>query len=233
MFNERVVGNRKLHPNVRLAAAGNYASDKAHANRIITSMGSRVTHLHVEADAQAWLEYANSTNHDWRVLAYINEKPSNLHVFDPVKDKDNTFRCYRTWSDLSDILAHVPQISEEHRAVIEGTIGVVGATDFITYTRIADKLPKRAEIIADPDSIDVPKGDPALSYLLSFLLVDICRKNHFEKFLGLFNKFTPEFQFLIFKQWCNTASTAFTSMEIYGHPDLQDWVSEAIRVKKS
>lgn len=231
MMQERIVGNRKLHPNVSLIAAGNYATDRVHSNDIITAMGSRVVHLHCGVSSDEWLEYAQKNDHDWRVMAFIHEHPDALHVFDP-NSVDPTFRCYRTWSDLSDILKHVPELKESHRPVVEGTIGVEGASQFMTFARMADRLPKRNDIINDPDSIPVDKDDVALSYMLAYLLMDIAKKHHFKKFLKLFNKFSREFQFMIFRGWALNPGPA-GSTEIYSCEELSEWVQEALKIQQA
>lgn len=231
MLHERLVGNRKLHKRAFIVGAGNYITDRVHGHKLITAMGSRMVHIHMRADHKEWLAYAARTNHDWRVMAYINEKPNNLHVFDP-SSPELTFRCYRTWSDLSDLLKTMNRVDEDVRHIIEGTIGIPGATDFITYARMADKLPKRQDIIDNPDSVEVDQSDIPVTYLLSYLLIDICKEHHFTQFLPLFNKFSKEFQFLIYRAWANNPGPA-SMMEVHTHPALHEWTQECIRIKNA
>lgn len=212
--------------------AGNYTTDKAYSNPLISSLGSRVVHLHATSNPNDWLEYATGEGYDWRVLSYISEHPNRLHVFDPSDRADNTFPCYRTWEAMSDFLKTQSNINSIGKAVMQGIIGVAAATEFLTYLKVAAQLPKRDDIINDPDSINVPVKNVAVCYLLAYQLVDICQQHHFSKFLGLFHKFSPEMQFLIFRAWARKPGVA-TAMEVQEHPALQDWVMETIRIKQS
>lgn len=229
LIHERLVGNRKLHPNVYIIAAGNYTTDRAYSNKLISSLSSRVTHLHTISHSKDWLEYATAQGFDWRVLAYIEEHPDKLHVFDPSSDPDLTFRCYRTWENLSDILKQVPEITNTVRPVIEGTIGIAGSAHFVSFARLANRLPRRSEIKADPASIEIPTNDKALQYMLAYLMMDITQTDHFSRYIPMFKKFSGEMQFLIFKGWSARPGVASVP-EIQTHPDLDEWVQHAIKI---
>ena len=89
---DRQVGMFKLHKNVAIVAAGNLSTDKAIVNRTSTAMQSRLCHIELEVDNEAWIEWAHTHGIDYRITSFIEFKPDLLHNFDP-NHNDNTFPC--------------------------------------------------------------------------------------------------------------------------------------------
>src|SRR6185437_5875943 len=79
---DRMVGQRKLHPNVVIVAAGNLSTDRAIVNPISTAMQSLLIHLTMELDFNEFIEdVALPQQWDGRIIAYLNYKKSALHDF--------------------------------------------------------------------------------------------------------------------------------------------------------
>ena len=89
---DRQVGQRKLHSNTIIIAAGNMAGNNAIVNRLGTAMQSRLIHLELVSDVLIWLKWAASAGIDPRVMAYVHHNPEDFHRFDP-NHNDKTFAC--------------------------------------------------------------------------------------------------------------------------------------------
>lgn len=81
---DRMVGQHKLHKNVSIICAGNREEDNAVVNQLSTALKSRMVSIQLDIDYKSWLTWAEATNIDYRVNAYINFKgDEGLFDFDP------------------------------------------------------------------------------------------------------------------------------------------------------
>ena len=92
---DRAVYLHKLHPNVRIVAAGNLSTDRAIVNVQSTATTSRLTHYRLIVDHKVWVDWANANDIDHRIISYIKFKPESLHKFDPATS-ELTFASPRT-----------------------------------------------------------------------------------------------------------------------------------------
>jgi MoxR-like ATPase len=99
---DRMVGLKKLHPNVVIVCAGNLSSDRAIVNPIGTALQSRLIHLTMVLDHTEFMEdVAFAQNWDSRIIAFLSYKKEFLHDFRPDHD-DKTFCSPRTWEFMND-----------------------------------------------------------------------------------------------------------------------------------
>ena len=80
---DREVGNHKLHPNVKMVAAGNLETDGAIVNTMSSALISRFAHLKVKLDKKEWLDWATSSGIDYRITSFIGFKKDLLYTFNP------------------------------------------------------------------------------------------------------------------------------------------------------
>ena len=160
LLQERMIGQRKLHPNVRIILAGNRPEDGASAGGIDTALRSRVTTVIVHVDTDIWLEdWAIPRNLDSRVIGYIAQHPDELDNFDP-KHSGVTFNAPRTWNNLSDLIKG-KKIEDQKMAMYAGTISEASAIKFVGWCRVAEDLPKIEDIIEDPINTKIPTNTDA------------------------------------------------------------------------
>lgn len=167
---DKEVGQFTLHPAVHIMAAGNLMTDKAIVNRTSTATQSRLIHTQVECNMDEWMEWAQKTAIDYRVIGFINFKPESLHSFDP-NHNDLTFPCPRTWHFLSDLIASEKNLMGEGMdALLAGTVGEGMASEFRAFCDVYGEIPDIKEIIANPKTVKFEKTNPSISYALSSLV---------------------------------------------------------------
>ena len=173
---DRMIGEHKLHPNVRIIAAGNLATDNAIVNEIGTAMRSRLVHIKVDTHPKDWLDFAAKQGFDSRVVSYLSYQQSKLNTFKTFgSSSDETFACERTWEFVSQLLKanqsnQTKPIPQDMAALLAGTVGSI-AYEFVTYTEAFNELPALSEIISQPETCALP-STPAVRYLLSGMLAN-------------------------------------------------------------
>lgn len=164
----RMVGQRHLHKDVILAAAGNLDTDNAHTGKIGTALQSRVISLFLENDPKEWLKWAGGANLDYRITSFIGFKPDALHSFKP-DNVDANFPCQRTWEFVHKLIYKIPTLNAGHIPLISGAIGEGMAREFVGYCNVFGQLPTIQEIEANPSSAKLP-ADPGGKFGVSGLL---------------------------------------------------------------
>lgn len=172
---DREIGNRKIHPNCFIVCAGNKSSDKAIVNKLSTALQSRLVHLFMRPDADAWIEWAIQNRIDARIIAYLSSKPGNISTFDP-ESTDITYACPRTWHMLSDIIKNMPSLIGK-LSLLAGVIGKGVAVEFSSFCDLGDKVPTINDIINDPENTKIPEKLNTLYYLISSIATNLSPLN--------------------------------------------------------
>lgn len=171
---DRMVGQYKLHPNVRIVCAGNKMTDGAITHNLGTAIQSRVTHLELQLIEKDWLNWLDTQNWHTMVSSFLHFRPTLINNFDPKKEVI-TYASPRTWELLSKQL-NVGLLSlqkETYLPIIAGIIGERAAVDFISYVELFGSLPSLNDIVADPDNCIIPDSIGAKWALISFLADNI------------------------------------------------------------
>ena len=169
---DRMVGDKRLHPNVVLMAAGNRIEDRAAAVQLGSALNSRMIMLEVFPELQEWLEdVALPNRYDPRIVAFLSNYPEMLMNFDPARDR-GTFACPRTWSFMDSILkVDGVDVVDEHLALFSGTVGATAAPQFLNFITVFTRLPSLAEIVDKP--LTAPIGtDSATNWAIASMLLD-------------------------------------------------------------
>ena len=154
---DRQIGAHNLHKRVAIVCAGNKATDKAIVNRLSTAMQSRMIHLNLMVDPEAWLDWANASDIDHRVISFIKFRPELLHKFNP-SHADDTFASPRTWEFLSKIIKDKPKFTRTDHAVLVGTVGEGPATEFRAFSEVYKDLPTIEDMIENPTLVNIAKS---------------------------------------------------------------------------
>ena len=148
---DRMVGQRKLHPNVRIMCAGNLSTDRAVVETVGTAMQSRLVHLEMRVDFESWLKnVAIPKNYDSRIIAYLSRYNGKLFDFRP-DHNEKTFCCPRTWEFMNKLVKG-KEIHEGKARLYAGTITSGVAADFVQFVKVFKDLPDMTEIESDPDN---------------------------------------------------------------------------------
>jgi hypothetical protein len=173
---DRKVGQKDLHTNVLIMAAGNLATDNAHVMTMATSTQSRLAHFEIKVSKPEFMEWATANNIDSRITSYIEFKPTMLHNFDP-KHKGATFACPRTWEFMDRLIQDEPTITAELAPLLNSVVGDGTGTDFRAFCNLYSKIPKLAAIVADPTGIHISE-DMGMQYAMAGYISDhLCLAN--------------------------------------------------------
>lgn len=194
---DRQVGSFRLHPKVRIIIAGNRKEDNAIVTATSTAIQSRVIHYELKANSSKdWIDWAIKAGIDYRIVGYINFKPTLLNNFDP-KHSDRTYACQRTWHFLSDLIKG-DEVKSTHLPRIVGTVGEGAAVEFMAYCKVYQDLPSMSEIIADPEGLNVPI-QAGTRYALVTLCAERVNKENISKVLQYIQRLPTEFQVIFSK----------------------------------
>lgn len=216
---DRMVGNKKLHSRVRMAAAGNREQDGAIAQSMSTALQSRMIHFEVESDPQTWLSWAEKNGIDWRITGYINHAKHKLNTFDPAHE-DKTYACERTWTMVDKLIRNEPDLPKvEFMPLVAGTIGMGVASEFLTFVEIKSELPTIQEILTDPDNAKMPDNPSAVSGVAAMIAAHVTLKD-LKPLMTYTERLNPEMQFV-------TVRSMFRrNADILNDPNMLTWVSK-------
>ena len=155
---DKMVGQKKLHSKVFMAAAGNLMTDMAITNRLSTAMQSRLIHFELAVEHKVWAVWAAQNNINQRIIGYINSNPPMLHQFNP-NHHDKTFPCPRTWEAGSKVITN-NKYPELVLPLLAGAVGKAGAIGYITYEEVYNEICTFEDILKSPTGINLPR-DPA------------------------------------------------------------------------
>ena len=200
---DRMIGEKHLHPNVRMIAAGNLATDNAIVNEMGTAMRSRVVHIHVTTHSDNWLDFAAKAGFDSRVVSYLHYQANKINSFKQFgSSSDETFACERTWEFVSKILkANYPDettpVPADVAPLLAGTVGST-AYEFVTYTEAFKDLPTIQQVLANPCGCALPVA-PAVRYLMTGMLVGNATMDNADKIATYVDRLPKEFAMVFIK----------------------------------
>ena len=200
---DRMIGEKHLHPNVRMIAAGNLATDNAIVNEMGTAMRSRVVHIHVTTHSDNWLDFAAKAGFDSRVVSYLHYQANKINSFKQFgSSSDETFACERTWEFVSKILkANYPDetkpVPADVAPLLAGTVGST-AYEFVTYTEAFKDLPTIQQVLANPCGCALPVA-PAVRYLMTGMLVGNATMDNADNIATYVDRLPKEFAMVFIK----------------------------------
>ena len=215
---DRKVGQADLHENVYMCGAGNLETDGAVSFGMSTALKSRLIHINLEVRAPDWLAWALSNNVHQYITSYINFKSNALYTFDP-NSPDNTYASPRTWAFLSRLMDNGLDMSTpEGSALAQGTIGTV-SKEFKAFIANYGKLPKLADIIADPDKVDMP-SEPGTLYALCGSLSTWVDASNISPIYRYLARMPAEYQVVTIKD------AVKRSPSVRNTPEMKGWIAK-------
>lgn len=215
---DRQIGQHDLHSKVAVVCAGNKATDKAIVNRLSTAMQSRMVHLNLMVDSKAWLDWANVSDIDQRIISFIKFRPEILHKFDP-SHSDDTFASPRTWDFASRLIKNKEEISHTLQAVLVGTVGEGPATEFRAFTNIYKELPTLEQLVNTPHTVSIP-NEPGHQYAVTTLISHNIDEQNIDNLMVVTNKLPVEFQVVVLRD------IFAIKPALKAHKAINDWIME-------
>lgn len=143
---DRAVGEYSLPDGWAIVAAGNREGDRGVTYRMAAPLANRFVHLEMEVNLEDWRMWGYKSGLDERIIAYIGYKNEHLFMFDP-KSEVKSFATPRSWEYVDAIL----KSSLEPSLLLDAIAGAVGkevAVGFLSFAKVAAKLPDIEKILA-------------------------------------------------------------------------------------
>lgn len=152
ILHDRMVGNFKLHPKVRLCANGNLETDGAVVMPLSSALASRMIQFHAVVTPEKWLEWADQSNKFHPILiSYLYYRREYIHKFN--SNEGDAYPCPRTHEKVSKLLYMVDNSSRTYASVrisIEGAIGEAATQDFFAYLQHFKSVIPLKSILSNP-----------------------------------------------------------------------------------
>lgn len=209
---DRMVGQHKLHPNVVVAAAGNFSTDRAIVNTMSTAMQSRLIHLEMEVCPKEHMEDVMlKEGYDSRIMAFLAMYPEALMDFRP-DHAEKTFCCPRTWEFMQRLVKGKP-IVDGKTALYAGTITSGVAVRFTQFVQVYKSMVTVAQIRANPTTCPVPT-DKSTCWALICHMMEHTDATNFPDLATYANRFGMDFRILFYR------SVMVRHPKLLKHPDF-------------
>lgn len=176
---DRRFGNKYLHPDSIVFATTNLGAEGV-GDMFQAHHRNRMTFIEMsKTAAEPWVkDFASVNGIAPEITMWVLDNPQvfqsftevknpdeNVHIFHP-KAQRNAFVTHRALEQASHIINRRHQFSANALdSMLTGTIGAPSAAELRAYISMGDQLPRRNEIIVDPENARVPKGVPAMLML--------------------------------------------------------------------
>lgn len=214
---DRMIGQHKLHPKVRIVAAGNLATNNAIVNEMSTAMQSRLVHLEVKMTKDDWMDWALNNGIDSRITTYIEYRPSHLHRFNP-DHADRTYPCARTWEFVSKLIKGGSLDTRELLPVIQGSIGEGTGLEFFNFCALSVNLPSIKEIEADPSNTPIP-AEASHKYAMVGVIIEGMNTSNASKVFTYLTRLSMEYQYMALR------SVIKSKPVLLNTPEIKEWVN--------
>lgn len=223
ILHDRMVGDYKLHPAVRLAANGNLETDRAVVEPMSLALSSRMVQYETYISPDEWLAWAShpscKVHFDPLVLTYLAFKKEFIHKFDP-DSSEKAFACPRTWEKASKFMALHPHKPLQLRASIEGCVSAAITADISAFIEYFAQVPKIEDILNNPMSVEVPDS-PGIRYAT---ILTVANEAHNEQRFEMIFKYVERFASEYLLMFLRMHYRKHTPMWENGASKLHEWV---------
>lgn len=152
-------------------AAGNRREDRAAAQTISSALANRFAHLDIEADPQAWTEWATQKGIDPKIIGFIRFRTPLLHAM--TSPDLRAFPTPRSWARVNEVVNAPDKVRDQ---LIAGLVGADAAGEFNAYLRALD-LPSIEDVVKDPKHCRIP-SEPSHRYALASMLARFAERDN-------------------------------------------------------
>ena len=148
------------------AVASNDMTHRAGTTKMPAQVESRLTHYKVKPHYEDTIEYFYNSGVHEKIIACLRIAPDILNVFDPA-----TPNCPspRTWEQCSPIVASTRLTPREKVITMMGKIGKAAANKYAYIEKVYTQIPNPDDVIAHPDTADIPDPDNRSDWLYVLL----------------------------------------------------------------
>ena len=189
-----VINSHKLSEELVWVAATNDTKDCAGVSGLIEPLKSRFHSIvKLETTLEDWREWAVRNEMPVSLIAYLSKFPQQLNMFTPTKQLSNS-PCPRNWEAVGRWL-NAGVTSPE---VLAGSIGQAVAAQLVLFLGSMDKLPALDDILARPDSTEVPR-EGHYRWAVAVGLAQVVRQNTVAPALAYLSRMNKSFEVLFIK----------------------------------
>ena len=171
IVNEGVAGDLKLPSNLKVILCGNREQDSNLYHEPSAKTMDRVVAFEVIADAESVRHYFARSGKNPLTTAFIKMFPDVINKgANPDLMKISTPRGWDDISNIEDKVAEGVIPASIMETMVKGRVGEEIGNQYVSWRRVASKLPKRSDIYADPMNAPLPEGLD-VQYAMSAMLV--------------------------------------------------------------
>jgi len=153
---DRRLGEYKLPEGWTVVSAGNRAKDRAHTFEMPKPLLNRFTHVTLgPPNVEQWTDWAIDNEVDPRIITYINQRPGQLHKFNP----DLGSKAFPTPRSVAMAATEIEGIeSEKYNKIQKLAATAVGpgwASEFTSWLKLREEIDINY-IIENPTTADIP-----------------------------------------------------------------------------
>jgi len=178
MLIERRVGNRAFHPDTIVFATTNLGAENV-GDLFKPHERNRMSFVRMaKPTANDWIAWGLEHGVPAEVLGWVNQNPqcfdsfddyddpnTNPYIFHP-KSPRTAFVTHRSMEQAGRLVAQRELLGDDALThALMGTIGQAAAMDMMSFVRLGDDLPTRAEILEHPATARIPDSPAALVLL--------------------------------------------------------------------
>jgi hypothetical protein len=213
--NCRQLNGRKLSPRVRILASTNRRQDRAGGMGFIEPLKQRFVAMQLDVDPVQWTRWALQSGISPYVATYLRWRPQHLLIEQPTPDLTGAPNP-RSWEWVSRVLGAIVEPAVQLELAM-GLLGPEVGTEFISFLRVADRLPDLALLAVDPDRVPVPT-EPDSRYAAIGALIGLSDQIPATHLIRYLDRFPEEFQ-LVFATLVSSQGTPFVSSAAFA-----DWI---------
>lgn len=227
---DRMVGQKKLHPKVRIVCAGNLSTDNALTSFIGTALVSRMCHIYIKNDYDAWKKIANEIGIVSEVKAYLeSNNGEHLSTFDPEsEDIEAPYCCPRTWEYASKLVKVITRSGAEvgsnpiHVKLFASILSSNVAINFVNFCKLKNNLPTIKDIIDDPENTKIPL-DMSSKIFLTYMMLDYVDSSSIPSFTKYIQRLDESQQLLFVK---SISDNKLKILECLGYKEFSVFASK-------
>ena len=198
IIHERKIGDDNRLPDgdgdhVVIFVSSNGHTDRAGAYRMPTHTASRFAlHYELEPDLDLWIEWANKSGVDQRLISFLRFRSDLFYQFDP-KANEYAWANPRTIVKLSEMISDIPNSDLDLLLLLaQGACGQAFGIEFRAFVKALGQLPD-LEAIKRGDDVDAP-DDPGLTYAVISALARVVDDANVENVWRYIQKIAGEYR---------------------------------------
>lgn len=166
---DRMVGSYKLPNDWAIVCAGNREEDGAFSQPLGSALSNRMIHLEVEADVDAWADWARNNDVVEDVIGFLHFKPDLLYKF----TEEHAFPTPRSWVIGSSLIKSVKS-SRDQKELLSAAVGRGAAQEFTVWSNVYRSVDPEA--ILQGQMPDFSKADQSYKYAVALAVAFHLRK---------------------------------------------------------